>query len=134
MLKASPQPETKLRDIRSDLKDRLRVATAQRDHMRSAIGTLEKAVELLEQMLAQEEHNYAAANGSAKAKPMASLPDFIVDKLGTGHSTKDSLKLAAVEAGYKVDGRSIHATLVNLIKTGRATEIGEGRYGALTQE
>lgn len=131
MLKASPQPETKLRDIRSDLRDRLRVATAQRDHIRSTIAALEKTVELLEQMLAQEEQNYAAANGSSKEK----LPDlavFMLDKLRTGHRTKDSLRLAAEEAGYEIDGRSIHATLVNLIKRNEAVEVSEGQYAART--
>jgi len=129
MLKSSPQPVTQLRDIRPDLRDRLRVATAQRDHMRSAIAGLETAVELLEQMLAQEDQQYAAANGSTTAKPTDSFPDFMLEKLRAGYSTKDSLRLAANEAGYKVDGRSIHATLVNLLKRGQAVEISEGKYG-----
>src|ERR1700685_3254427 len=99
MLKPLSPPVTNLSDIRPDLRDRLRAATAQRDHMRSAIISLESKVELLEQMLAEEEQRYEAANGSAKEKPTAPLPDFLMGKLGTGHTTKDSLKLAAVEAG-----------------------------------
>jgi hypothetical protein len=130
MLKVSPEPVTQLRDIRPDLRDRLRVATAQRDHMRSTIATLESAVALLEQMLAQEDQRYAAASGSAKAKPTDSLPDFILETLRAGHRTKDSLRLAAQEAGYEIDGRSVHASLVNLIKRGQAVEKGGGIFAA----
>jgi hypothetical protein len=82
-------------------------------------------------MLAQEEQRYAAANGSPKEK-LPDLSEFMLDKLRTGHRTKDSLRLAAEEAGYEIDGRSIHATLVNLIKRNEAVEVSEGQYAART--
>ena len=80
-------------------------------------------------MLAQEDQRYAAANGAVKPKPTGKFPEFVLETLRAGHRTKDTLKLAAVEAGYAVDGRSIHATLVNLIKRGQAVELGDGKYG-----
>jgi hypothetical protein len=37
--------------------------------------------------------------------------------------TKEELRQAAEHAGYDVDGRSIHATTVNLLRGGKIIEI-----------
>jgi hypothetical protein len=118
-----------LRDIRPDLRERLRVAKSDLSQVQAMIGTLESTVGLLEQMLAQEEQRYAA---SEKSVPSESLPEFLLEKLRSGPHTKDVLRWAAEQAGYDVDGRSIHATLVNLIRTDRAVEVREGEYSART--
>jgi hypothetical protein len=127
MMLSITKPNDGLRDIRPDLRERLRAAKTDRDHMSELIETLNKTVELLEQMLAQEEARYSA---STKRAPQEPLPDFVVGRLRAGVQTKDSLRAAAEQAGYDVDGRSIHATLVNLMKTGRAAETGDGEYAA----
>jgi plasmid stability protein len=123
-----------LRDIRPDLRDRLRVATAERDHMRSMIEKLEGTVQLLEQMLAAEERRFTVnlvADGVTVGEPPSEpLPDFILGALRRSNHSKDSLRFLAEKGGYHVDGRSIHATLVNLIRTGKAEEIEDGEFAA----
>ena len=125
MLTATSQ---NLRDIRPDLRERLRVATAERDHMRSIIETLEATVKLLDQMLAAEERRFGSP--AAAGEPQESLAEFILATLRASTHTKDSLRFLAEKAGYHIDGRSIHATLVNLTKSGKAEEIRDGEFCA----
>jgi hypothetical protein len=126
MLRILPAPKSNLKDIRPDLKERLRTAVSERDQMRPILETLEQTITLLEQMIEQENRRYHVAPTS----PESSLADFIVQKMQAGLRTKDGLRSVAEEAGYNVDGRSIHLTLVNLIKSGRAVEIGGGEFAA----
>lgn len=130
MLRIIKKPELQLKDIRPDLRERLRVASVERDQLRPRLVELDAEIELLEQMLQREDRRFQPAGST----PQDSLADFVLENLRRGIATKDSLRAVAESAGYEVDGRSIHATLVNLMKAGRAVEFGEGQYAARTQE
>ena len=124
------------RDIRPDLRERLRLANAELEHVRLIIGELEKAVQVLEQMLAAEEQRFNPEPSQEEKQPEGSLGDFLLKSMMRSSAqgcTKEDLRWMAERAGYSIDGRSIHATLVNLIKAGKAVEIGEGHYGTRTQ-
>jgi hypothetical protein len=118
------------RDIRPDLRERLRSTTAELDQLRAITENLEKTVQILEQMLAAEEHRFTPDQAAQTKPPEESLPEFIFQNLRTGPRSKDDLRWIANRAGYDVDGRSIHATLVNLLRSGKAVEISDGQYAA----
>lgn len=130
MLKILKKPESGLKDIRPDLRERLRAATLERDQLRPRLQELEGTIALLEKIIEQEDERFRPV-GTAPSEPLA---DFLLEKMRRGVNTKDSLRMVAEEAGYEVDGRSIHATLVNLIKSGKAVEMGENQFGARTQD
>jgi hypothetical protein len=135
MLNVIKPPSAPFRDIRPDLRERLRSTSAELEQVRGIIGNLEKAVEILEQMLAAEEQRFNPEVPTKRGPPEAPLSEFLVQSMLTsGLKTKEDLRWMAEQAGYEVDGRSIHATLVNLIKSAKAVEIGPGQYGARAQD
>ena len=121
----------KLRDIRPDLKERLRAKTAEREAMRAVMENLDIAIELLEQMIAEEERRFNVAPTAQKTPPKELLSEFVLQQLRAGKpKTKDDLRWLAEQAGYDVDGRSIHAALVALLRTARAKEVEQGQFVA----
>ena len=130
MLRILKKPEPALKDIRPDLRERLRGAAVERDQLRPRLQELDGTIALLEKLLEQEERRFKPPNST----PQDSLANFVMENLARGIATKDALRAVAEGAGYEVDGRSIHATLVNLIKSGKAVEFNEGQYAARTQE
>jgi hypothetical protein len=132
MLNVVKTPSTPFRDIRPDLRERLRSTTAELDQLHAITENLEKTVQILEQMLATEERRFNPEPTTKKGPPEEPLPEFVMQSLRSGPHSKDDLRWMAEQAGYEVDGRNIHATLVNLLKSGRAVEISEGQYGART--
>ena len=83
-------------------------------------------------MLAAEERRFAPEVTSQTKPPEDSLPEFVFQTLRKGTRTKDDLRWMANQAGYDVDGRSIHASLVNLTRSGKVVEVSEGQYAART--
>jgi hypothetical protein len=81
-------------------------------------------------MLAAEERRFTPEEAAQTKPPEEALPEFIFQSLHKGPLTKDDLRWMANRAGYDVDGRSIHATLVNLLRSGRAVEVSDGQYAA----
>jgi hypothetical protein len=132
MLNVVKTPPAPFRDIRPDLRERLRSTTAELEQVRAITEDLEKAIQILEQMLAAEESRFTPREATQTKPPEDSLPDFVFQSLRTGTRTKDDLRWMANQAGYEVDGRSIHATLVNLTRSGKAIEVSEGQYAART--
>jgi hypothetical protein len=130
MLRIIKKTESNLKDIRPDLRERHRAAVVERDQLRPRLNELDGTIALLEQMIEQENRRFQPTPST----PQDSLADFLMEKMLYGISSKDGLRAEAEGAGYDVDGRSIHATLVNLIKSGKAVEIGEGQFGARTKE
>lgn len=115
------------RDIRTDLKARLIAATAKRDEQQKLVEELDNEVLLLTKMLDQEERRFGAAK-IEQPPTQAPLPDFIVESLSRGKMDKDDLRHFAETKGIAVDGRSLHATLINLIRAGKIKEVEEGFY------
>jgi hypothetical protein len=51
------------------------------------------------------------------------LPDFVFKAIQMRPQGKEDLRHSAANAGYDVDGRSIHATTVNLVRGGKVVEL-----------
>jgi outer membrane translocation and assembly module TamA len=69
--------------------------------------------------------------------PTSKLPlaDFFVKTLGeAGPMSKGELRQVAVDAGYEIDGRHTHATLVNLTRNQRVKQTDDNKYIANEME
>jgi hypothetical protein len=121
------------RDIRPDLRDRLRDALRRRDDLAAKMKDSEAEVDDCQRMLEREEARHqlsAGGNSAAKLQPKEELRDFIFKAIQMRPQNKDDLRHSVESAGYKVDGRSIHATTVNLLRRGRIVEISKGVFAS----
>jgi hypothetical protein len=118
------------RDIRPDLKERLREAVEGRDFHAAKASEYDKEVDDLVRQLDREEARFSNRELVAATKePEAPLTDFILKTLEIRPMSKDDLREYATNEGYDVDGRSIHATLVNLSRTDKIKELAGGVFG-----
>ncbi len=116
-----------MRDIVTDLKDRLREVVTQRDEYLDKAKELDRLVEAL-MLLIDAEHKRSQPDEN-RPRPDEALPEFIFKTIRTRPINKTDLHRAALTAGYRVDGRSIHATTVNLVRSGRVVE-NDGVFSA----
>ena len=138
-----------MRDIRSDLRERLaavqgRYADEMADYVRKceemeaahrkAISDLERELAAIQQILAIEDqrHDGGTLSEIRTRRPLISLADFIITKVHAhGPMHKEELRSEAELAGYLSDGdgRTFHATIMNITKGGRIIQHQDGRYG-----
>jgi hypothetical protein len=117
-----------LRDIRPDLEARLLSAQKSFDEHSAKAKSAGDEVAELTRMLERENQRFAPTR-TAKAAPADSLTDYLFARLKEGSRlTKEQLRVLALEAGYNIDGRSIHATVMNLLKSGFVSDDGNGTY------
>lgn len=63
-------------------------------------------------------------------EPVTKVGDFIIAALkATGPKTKEQLRDMASDAGYRVNGRQIHAVVLNVLRAGKIVELQDGVYG-----
>lgn len=136
-----------MRDIRADLRERLasldaRLSDLVRDYNREKaeldkkFAEQERGVEeerkAASALLAIEDRRYGEASAPQVAIPTESLTDFLIRHVtAEGPILKEDLRNAAGFRGYFPDGeggRTIHTTLLNLVRAGRLTETPDGRY------
>jgi len=118
-----------LRDIRSDLKERLAAAEAQRAQLVQSLDDLDEEVRAIQSMLEIEDQR-DIPNGHAKKRPSIPLEDFIVLKAKQRPMSKEDLRLAAVAEGFDVNGRHIHGHLMKLLRDQVVRENNDGCYVA----
>lgn len=104
-------------------------AAAQRDDYQNKAKALDDEVLMLTKLLDREEQRFGATVQEVAAAQL-SLPSFILDALMARQMGKEELRAKAEAAGFDPDGRSIHATLVNLQRGGKVTEISPGVFKA----
>jgi hypothetical protein len=117
------------RDIRNDLMERLREASAKQERYSALAAEAAFDMDMLQRMIEREEVRYRLPAQIA-AEPDLALPEFVFKALQVRPMTKDDLRHSVENAGYRVDGRSIHATIVNLLRGNKIMEIAEGVYEA----
>jgi hypothetical protein len=123
-------PDRGFRDITGDLKVRLLRTVSDRDNLLAQIKALEEDIQLYERLIEREEARYKpAVAANAPRPPIDALANFIFKALLMRPQSKDDLRHSAENAGYDVDGRSIHAVTVNLVRTGKIKELSAGVFG-----
>lgn len=123
------KPISPLRDIRPDLLDRLREAAArQEEHARKA-NEATADVDMLQRMIEREDERLKESDAK-RPVPSEDLPDYLLKSLYIRPMSKDELRQAAIAAGYNIDGRSIHAVTVNLVRSGKIVEVDNGVFTA----
>jgi hypothetical protein len=126
MVKIGPLNIAETRDIRPDLRARLETAIASRDRAREHLNFFDSEVNALTRLLALEDRRFSETIGTVEDK-QPFLTGFIIERLKKRRMSKDELRVVAAEAGFEIDGRSIHATLVNLVRTGKV-RLEEGGF------
>jgi hypothetical protein len=138
-----------MRDIRHDLRERLATISgryadelakyeetrlALEQQHRDTMAALDRERAALEQLLTIEEEREGIVPGSAESRRTARLvplADFLMTKVYThGPIEKDHLRHEANLAGYFAErnGRTFHATLMNLTKCSRLIHLSDGKY------
>jgi hypothetical protein len=119
----------RFRDIREDLQDRLRDALNRQKEFSAKATEAGIEADMLQQLIARENQRYPQQADAGGARPDEAFGDFVFKSLLARPKSKEDLRQAAADAGYDVDGRSIHAAIVNLLRTGRIKELHNGVYG-----
>lgn len=143
----SQSRESAMRDIRADLRDRLtsldaRMSELVREYNREKAEldkrfseherSLDDERKAASALLMIEERRYGEAETAEIKIPTQPLADFLIAHAKKhGPTPKEELRNAAALSGYFPDGeggRTIHTTLLNLVRAGRLIETAEGRY------
>ncbi len=130
-----------LRDRLLSIDDEFDLARDRREQGHKAVdekyrietAQLSEERDLVAKLLVLEDRRFGGPPSvpSDKTAPVVPLADYVVQVArATGPKTKDEFKALAEEAGYAADGRRLHATLVNVTRTGRLQQLEDGRYGA----
>ena len=131
-----------MKDIRSEIDERLADASKRRADLGNQIKALEIEVETLKRMMEIESQRFGhevdpsqrrvSLSTRAPTVVVGSAPDFIEKILEAGPHSKDELKEVGIQQGIfdpDTAGRSIHITLVNMVRGSRIQELPDGRYG-----
>jgi hypothetical protein len=119
-----------MRDIRSDLKERLAQAERTRAGLTAQLKEVDAEVAALMNLMEIEDRR-GVSDGKSQP-PAEPVQDFLISAISQNPMTKDELKNAAVARGYPVDGRSIHAYVTNLTKTGRLVKGRDEKFQVTT--
>lgn len=132
-----------MRDIREDLKERIRVLTLEQERLQKEIAELEGKKNLLGDLLHAEELRWCAVQpasiesppGAPPAAPVAhrSLRELILDIMSDYDSWSGSMiTRIACNRGFRFGasspGRVVHYTLIGMAKIGWVEQLGQGRW------
>ena len=131
-----------MKDIRDEIEERLADASQRRVGLVNQIKGIDIEVETLKKMMELESQRHAhkvnpsprrgLLSTTAPTVVVGSAPDLIEKILETGPHSKDELKEAGVQKGVfdpETAGRSIHITLVNMMRGNRIQVLPDGRFG-----
>jgi hypothetical protein len=121
-----------MRDIRADLRERLRLLEARRAELQITLKDLDEETAAIMRMLDAEDRRFPPVPDNGQAMPEKILTEFIYEELVRRRMSKKEIRVVVEGAGYKVDGRSVHLTLVNLERNGRIQVADDQRYQAMS--
>lgn len=123
-----------MRDIRADLRERLRVAAKERAQLIERVRTLEVRERRLRALLTEEELPTPGTHTPSLAGEHHGrrLREFVLGSLDDGHDwSLEQLKEHARGIGLMTvgtAGRSLNITLVNLLREGLVARLPNGRW------
>jgi hypothetical protein len=127
-----------MRDIRSDLRERLEATVQQRHELNARVRALEAQEQRLRALLNDEEFTHVHQRSLACCPPSsevtggARLREFVLGSLQDGHDwSLQELKEHARDIGLTTlgaSGRSLNITLVNLLREGTVMRLRNGRW------
>ncbi len=117
-----------MRDIRSDLRERLAAAETKQAQLLTSLETLENEIATIQGLLQIEDRRNGETNGHAKVKPLMPLEDFIVAVVKRRPTSKEGMLSAALQEGYDVNGRHIHGHLMKLVRDGVLSTTNDDTY------
>jgi hypothetical protein len=120
--------EAALEEAKGRRAERIRVIE---DEFRSEVREIESLREAISNVLAIEDR----LHGEHSEEPSVPIADFLVRAAAKyGPRSKEQFRAMAKEAGYVVDGRTIHATVVNIVRGGRLEMLEDGRFGVPSEQ
>ena len=131
-----------MQDIRSEIEERLADASKRRADLMNQIKAIDIDVETLKKMMEIETQRHGNRGSGIRRRahlspgPISmsaeSVADLIEKILEAGPRSKDVLKEIGIEKGIfdpDTAGRTIHITLVNMMRGNRIEVLPDGRYG-----
>ena len=119
-----------MKDIRKELRERLSNAEARRAEQESQLRTTAEEIDILMRLIELEDLKFGAKTESGP--PDMPLADAILEMARDDSVSKEELYRRAERRGYfggTTRGRqSVHATVINLIKSGRLIDVGGGMF------
>lgn len=127
-----------MRDIRSDLRERLEATVKQRNELSGRVRALEAQEQRLRALLNDEEFSHVhqlpldSCPPSSETTGGSRLREFVLGSLRDGHDwSLQDLKEHAHGLGLTTvgaSGRSLNITLVNLLREGLVIRLRNGRW------
>lgn len=127
-----------MRDIRSDLRERLEETVQQRQELNARVRALEAQEQRLRALLNDEEFTHVDQRSLACCPPSSGvtgggrLREFVLGSLQDGHDwSLQDLKEHAHGIGLTTlgaSGRALNITLVNLLREGSVMRLRNGRW------
>jgi hypothetical protein len=104
------------------------------DEFNLAVQGLEDERRLVSQLLRIEDRRHGGKpnRGGTPTEPVSDF--FFRAARATGPKSKEDFKRMAEEAGYEIDGRGVHAVVVNGVRGGRLGLRADGRYEAIVAD
>ena len=117
-------------DIRPGLRERLDEADRKLAELQAELARVADDKEAIRHLLAREDQRYRVTEPPAPAvkPPSVALGDYILAALRDKPQTKEDLRLRADQSGYEGAGRAVHATLMNMVQSGRLRQNSDGTY------
>jgi hypothetical protein len=105
---------------------------ARRAELQITLKDLDEETAAIMRMLDAEDRRFPPVPDNGQAMPEKILTEFIYEELVRRRMSKKEIRVVVEGAGYKVDGRSVHLTLVNLERNGRIQVADDQRYQAMS--
>lgn len=126
-----------MRDIRADLKERLEENERERSRIAARLKELDFATAALMNLLDLEDKRIGDLFPENREK--LTLLEFVLSELSDGQErSKDELRESAKKNNYSAEGgslgRAIHATIMNLVRSGRIEEVNDRYRSRMSEE
>ncbi len=127
-----------MRDIRSDLRERLAAIGVDRSDLRTKLAALDATENGLKILLREEEERFAKQSPTLFPEPEptngSGLRELVLKALQTKNrpvdldEIKNEIARTAYDFGDKKPGRAIHFALIGLGQTGTVNRLTDGRW------